>query len=184
MSTATAQTGAHQFEVHATSDSHLAWLRTRMAAERTFMAWLCTAVSMTGFGFTIAQFFERFASTEGVKSGLAAGGAALPWACAHRGGNVFGSGFDVAVPHAGGLPVERYLQGDYHRQEHDDAGDDDIDRHDLHRPVRLIRRADTGRLTYCFTVGNFLKHSPIGSVAAITGFHSVEASESCFAPSR
>jgi putative membrane protein len=65
-----AQTGAHQFEVHVTSDSHFAWLRTRMAAERTFMAWLRTAVSMIGFGFTIVQFFERLASTEGVKAAM------------------------------------------------------------------------------------------------------------------
>lgn len=71
MSTAPASTQsgtAHHFEVRVTSDSHFAWLRTRMAAERTLMAWLRTAVSMIGFGFTIVQFFERVATMEGVKA--------------------------------------------------------------------------------------------------------------------
>jgi len=73
MSTAPASTtsdGKQHFEVRVTSDSHFAWIRTRMAAERTLMAWLRTAVSMIGFGFTIVQFFERMASMEGVKSAL------------------------------------------------------------------------------------------------------------------
>jgi putative membrane protein len=72
MSTAPASTrsGAHDFEVRVTSDSHFAWLRTRMALERTLMAWLRTAVSMIGFGFTIVQFFERMASMEGVKAAV------------------------------------------------------------------------------------------------------------------
>ena len=47
-----------------TSD-HFAWLRTRMAAERTFMAWLRTAASMIGFGFTIVQFFAKLSQMEG-----------------------------------------------------------------------------------------------------------------------
>lgn len=47
--------------------SHFAWIRTRMAAERTLMAWLRTAVSMIGFGFTIVQFFARMQDVAGVK---------------------------------------------------------------------------------------------------------------------
>ena len=47
--------------------NHFAWLRTRLAVERTFMAWLRTAASMIGFGFTIVEFFSRFAELAGVK---------------------------------------------------------------------------------------------------------------------
>ena len=45
---------------------HLAWLRTRMALERTMDAWVRTATALIGFGFTIVQFFERFSQVEGV----------------------------------------------------------------------------------------------------------------------
>lgn len=50
---------ANRFEVRVTADSHFAWLRTRLAVERTMMSWLRTAVSLIGFGFAIVQFFER-----------------------------------------------------------------------------------------------------------------------------
>ena len=52
-----------RFEVSATASSHFAWLRTRMALERTLMAWARTSVSLIGFGFTIVQFFERVQSS-------------------------------------------------------------------------------------------------------------------------
>ena len=55
-----------RFEVRITSDSHFAWLRTRMALERTLMAWIRTGVALIGFGFTIVQFFQRFSDMEGV----------------------------------------------------------------------------------------------------------------------
>ncbi|MGO9038920.1 MAG: YidH family protein [Steroidobacteraceae bacterium] len=55
-----------RFEVRVTSDSHFGWLRTRMALERTLMAWLRTAVALIGFGFTIVQFFQRLNQMEGV----------------------------------------------------------------------------------------------------------------------
>jgi putative membrane protein len=55
-----------RFQVKVTADSHFAWLRTRLAIERTIMAWVRTSVALIGFGFTIVQFFERFASFEGV----------------------------------------------------------------------------------------------------------------------
>jgi putative membrane protein len=48
--------GADRFEVRVTADSHFAWLRTRMAVERTMMAYMRTAVSLIGFGFAIFQF--------------------------------------------------------------------------------------------------------------------------------
>jgi putative membrane protein len=37
-----------------------------MAVERTLLSWVRTAVSLIGFGFTIVQFFERFASMQGI----------------------------------------------------------------------------------------------------------------------
>jgi len=51
---------ADRFEVHVTAETHFAWLRTRLAVERTVMAYLRTAVSLIGFGFAIVQFFKNF----------------------------------------------------------------------------------------------------------------------------
>ncbi len=59
--------GAGRFEVRITADSHLAWLRTRLALERTMMSWLRTAVSLIGFGFAIVQFFERLGQVPGTR---------------------------------------------------------------------------------------------------------------------
>jgi inner membrane protein YidH len=56
---------ANRFEVRVTADSHFAWVRTRAAVERTLMAWLRTAVSLIGFGFTIVQFLERMQELPG-----------------------------------------------------------------------------------------------------------------------
>jgi putative membrane protein len=60
---------AGRFEVRVTADSHFAWLRTRLALERTMMAWLRTAVSLIGFGFAIVQFFEHLQQMPGVTAG-------------------------------------------------------------------------------------------------------------------
>jgi putative membrane protein len=49
----------NRFEVRVTAESHFAWLRTRLAVERTMMAYLRTAASLTGFGFTIFQIAFR-----------------------------------------------------------------------------------------------------------------------------
>ena len=57
-----------RFEVRVTSDSHFSWLRTRLSIERTLMSWVRTATALIGFGFTIVQFFERFADMEGVSA--------------------------------------------------------------------------------------------------------------------
>lgn len=54
------------FEVEPTAANHFAWLRTRFAADRTFLAWLRTAASLIGFGFTIVEFFSRLAAMQGV----------------------------------------------------------------------------------------------------------------------
>jgi putative membrane protein len=55
-----------RFEVRVTSDSHFAWLRTRLALERTLMAWVRTSVALIGFGFTIVQFFDRLNGMSGI----------------------------------------------------------------------------------------------------------------------
>jgi putative membrane protein len=51
-----------RFDVHLNAGDHFAWLRTRLAVERTLMAWLRTAAALIGFGFTIVQVFERLQS--------------------------------------------------------------------------------------------------------------------------
>ena len=55
------QAGEHssRFEVHVTAESHFAWLRTRLAVERTMMAYMRTSVSLIGFGFAIFQLVYR-----------------------------------------------------------------------------------------------------------------------------
>jgi putative membrane protein len=54
-----------RFEVRVTSDSHFAWLRTRLAVERTMLAYMRTAVALIGFGFTIFQFLQRIHEVPG-----------------------------------------------------------------------------------------------------------------------
>jgi putative membrane protein len=60
------QPSTQRFEVRTTSDSHFGWIRTRLALERTLMAWVRTSVALIGFGFTIVQFFQRLHGMEGV----------------------------------------------------------------------------------------------------------------------
>jgi len=48
----------------ANTQTHLAWLRTRMALETTLAAWVRTATSLIGFGFAIVQFLEHFSRVE------------------------------------------------------------------------------------------------------------------------
>jgi putative membrane protein len=55
-----------RFEVPATAASHFAWMNTRMALERTLMAWVRTGIALIGFGFTIVQFFQRLSDMPGV----------------------------------------------------------------------------------------------------------------------
>lgn len=45
----------------------LAIERTLLALERTMMGWMRTAVSMTGFGFTIFKFFQYFRAVSGLR---------------------------------------------------------------------------------------------------------------------
>lgn len=65
MSEGQEKSGDGRFQVRATSDSHFSWLRTRLAVDRTILAWVRTAVSLIAFGFTIVQFFDRMQSLPG-----------------------------------------------------------------------------------------------------------------------
>jgi putative membrane protein len=80
-----------RFEVRVTADSHFGWLRTRAALERTFMAWIRTAVSLIGFGFTIVQFFERLQDMKGVAP------AARPMAPRYLGLMLIGAGVAALI---------------------------------------------------------------------------------------
>ncbi len=51
--------GPSRFDVQPTASNHFAWLNTQMSLQRTLMAGVRTGVSLIGFGFTVAQFFER-----------------------------------------------------------------------------------------------------------------------------
>jgi putative membrane protein len=64
MSGDSAKHGIDGLEVRPTSDSHFGWLRTRMALERTQMAWIRTGVSLIGFGFTIYQVIRNLPNPE------------------------------------------------------------------------------------------------------------------------
>lgn len=50
---------AGRFDVRATASDHFAWVRTRLALERTMMSWQRTAVALIGFGFAIVEYFNR-----------------------------------------------------------------------------------------------------------------------------
>ena len=47
------------FDVVPNAGNHFAWIRTLLALQRTLMAAVRTAVSLIGFGFTVAQFFQK-----------------------------------------------------------------------------------------------------------------------------
>jgi putative membrane protein len=48
-----------RFDVQPNASSHFSWINTQLSLQRTLMAAVRTAVSLIGFGFTVAQFFER-----------------------------------------------------------------------------------------------------------------------------
>ena len=58
---------AARFEVRATASDHFAWLRTRLALERTIMSWLRTAVALIGFGFAIVQYLQHLQQFPGAR---------------------------------------------------------------------------------------------------------------------
>jgi putative membrane protein len=63
----TAASGA-RFEVRTTAADHFAWVRTRLALERTIMAWQRTAVALIGFGFAIVQYLSHLQQIPGARS--------------------------------------------------------------------------------------------------------------------
>ena len=42
-----------RFPIEPNVQTHFAWLRTRMSAERTLMSWVRTGAALIGFGFTM-----------------------------------------------------------------------------------------------------------------------------------
>src|ERR1700758_3688294 len=60
-------TGLGRFEVRATASDHFAWVRTRLALERTIMSWLRTAVALIGFGFAIVQYLNHLQQIPGAR---------------------------------------------------------------------------------------------------------------------
>jgi putative membrane protein len=56
-----------RFEVRASVSDHFAWVRTRLALERTIMSWLRTAVALIGFGFAIVQYFNHLQQIPGAR---------------------------------------------------------------------------------------------------------------------
>src|SRR5215470_3436859 len=68
MANSYAAAGAGRFDVRATASDHFAWLRTRLALERTIMSWLRTAVALIGFGFAIVQYLEHLEETPGARA--------------------------------------------------------------------------------------------------------------------
>lgn len=49
---------ASRFSVEPNASNHFAWIRTQLGLQRTLMAGVRTSVSLIGFGFTVAKFFE------------------------------------------------------------------------------------------------------------------------------
>lgn len=47
------------FDIQPTVSNHFSWINTLLALQRTLMAATRTSVSLIGFGFTVAQFFEK-----------------------------------------------------------------------------------------------------------------------------
>ena len=62
-----AAAGAARFEVRASASDHFAWVRTRLALERTIMSWLRTAVALIGFGFAIVQYLYHLEQEPGAR---------------------------------------------------------------------------------------------------------------------
>jgi putative membrane protein len=63
------RSSAARFEVRATAADHFAWIRTRLALERTIMSWLRTAVALIGFGFAIVQYLNHLQQIPGTRPG-------------------------------------------------------------------------------------------------------------------
>jgi putative membrane protein len=67
MSGSDTASSAGRFEVRVTADSHFAWVRTRLALERTIMSWPRTPVALIGFGFAIVQYINHLQQISGAR---------------------------------------------------------------------------------------------------------------------
>jgi inner membrane protein YidH len=67
MADSSTASSAGRFEVRATASDHFAWLRTRLALERTIMSWFRTAVALIGFGFAIVQYLNHLQQAPGAR---------------------------------------------------------------------------------------------------------------------
>ena len=63
-----AAAGSARFEVRASASDHFAWVRTRLALERTIMSWVRTAVALIGFGFAIVQYLSHLQQIAGARA--------------------------------------------------------------------------------------------------------------------
>ena len=96
---------SERFAVRATADSHFAWIRTRLAVENTLLAWVRSAASLIGFGFTIVQFFQRFQQNPDTKQPF------LPGAPRDLGlALIFAGIFALAVSSLQYRSINRYLR--------------------------------------------------------------------------
>jgi putative membrane protein len=68
MTDSRAAPSAARFEVRATAADHFAWVRTRLALERTIMSWLRTAVALIGFGFALVQYLQHLGQAPGARA--------------------------------------------------------------------------------------------------------------------
>jgi len=68
--------GADRIDVQPSVNNHFAWIRTAIALQRTLLAGVRTAVSLIGFGFTVAQFFQKMQAS--MPAGLRAVNPAIP----------------------------------------------------------------------------------------------------------
>jgi putative membrane protein len=92
---------ADRFTAEPGASNNFAWIRTRLGIERTFLAWIRTAISLIGFGFTIVQFFQRLQT-----SATANGQNVRPEAPRELGLALIGSGI-LAL----GISIFQYRQG-------------------------------------------------------------------------
>ena len=106
------QDAVERFQVKEAVISHFAWLNTRLALESTMMAWVRTATTLIGFGFTIVQFFERLNNMEGVAPAAQAVRGALRGARLDRSRRGRTRGVGHAISRDDPLPVARRVRED------------------------------------------------------------------------
>jgi putative membrane protein len=120
-----------RFVTEASVSNNYAWLRTRLALERTMMGWVRTAIALIGFGFTIVQFFQHLQSIA-----AASGETMRPESARNLGLTLIGTGIMATVvcifQYQKGL---RYLWGDQFRAI---AGIDDKKWHTTGMPVAVV----------------------------------------------